>query len=83
VFYTNVVLPALADAEIVGVGISELVGVSGILELDKPSKPRSSKPRLYWASRFVCRVCSPPVSTSRSSRCPKSTREKALDYFYM
>lgn len=43
--YTKVVLPADADAEIVGVGISELVGVSGILELDKPSKPRSSHPR--------------------------------------
>lgn len=69
--YTKVVLPADADAEIVGVGISELVGVSGILELDKPSKPRSSHPRRIWASRFVWRVWKPPVSTSRSKRCPE------------
>lgn len=72
-FYTNVVLPAEADAEIDnGVWISELlVGVSGTLVLDNPSKPRSSHPRFHWASRFVWRVWRPPVSTSRSKRCPK------------
>ena len=36
---------AEAEADIVGVGISELVGVNGILELDNPSNPRSSHPR--------------------------------------
>lgn len=72
--YTKVVLPADADAEIVGVGISEEVGVSGRLLLDKPSKPRSSHPRRNWFSRFVWRVWRPPVSTSRSRRCPGISR---------
>jgi hypothetical protein len=40
-FYTKVVLPADAEAEIVGVGTSELVGVIGILFEESPSKPRS------------------------------------------
>lgn len=45
-FYTNVVLPADAEAEIGGVGISELVGVKGKLLFESPSNPRSSQPRL-------------------------------------
>lgn len=46
VFYTKVVLPADAEAEIVGVGISQLVGVNGKLLFESPSSPRSSQPRL-------------------------------------
>lgn len=43
---TFVLLPAEADAEIVGVTTtSELVGVSGRFEFEMPSRPRSSKPR--------------------------------------
>lgn len=38
-------IPADADAEIVGVTTSELVGVSGKFEFEMPSRPRSSKPR--------------------------------------
>jgi hypothetical protein len=39
---TFVLLPAEADAEIVGVTTSELVGVSGKFEFEMPSRPLSS-----------------------------------------
>lgn len=45
-FYTNVVLPADAEADIDGVGGSRLVGVIGKLLFESPSRPRSSQPRL-------------------------------------
>lgn len=42
---TFVLLPAEAEADIVGVKTSELVGVSGTFEFEMLSRPRSSNPR--------------------------------------
>lgn len=69
--HTNVALPD-ADGKIDDViGNSELVGVNFKLS-EVSSRPRSSHSFLIWFSLFVCRVWSPPVSTSLSRRCPKS-----------